>query len=206
MAKSAQRIEARRLRRTGESIIVIAKKLGVAKSFVSHWCDDIFLTKQQRKKLLWNSFKGGKKGRLLGAMANKRERINREKNLKNEGLKEIGKLTQRELFLVGAALYWAEGLKKDRRITLVNSDPEMIILFIRWLKECLCVNIEDIYCHVSINQDHQFRINEVQNYWSKITGIPLSGFTKPSYKKVYENFNEHYGTLFLKLRKSTNAN
>ena len=39
-----------------------------------------------------------------------------------------------------------------------------------------------------------------------MTGIPLSNFTQTSFKKyplkkTYENFNRHFGTLALKLRK-----
>jgi len=210
MAKSAQRLEARRLRTKGISVNVIAKKLKVSKSSVCLWCDDIDLTEEQREILIKHSRDAGEKGRLLGAKANKEERVKRQKYFEDEGIKEVGILSKRELFLVGVALYWSEGSKKNRRVVLANSDPAMVCLFIRWLKEYLCVDMADIYCTVSINQDHQIRIKTVEGYWSKITGIHLSSFTKPSYKqvknkKVYENFNDHYGTLFLKLRKSTNS-
>ena len=135
----------------------------------------------------------------------------RKKNLEAVGKKKIGNLTKRELFLVGSALYWAEGSKKDRRTTFVNSDPVMILLYIKWLRECLEVKVEDIYCHISINQDYQSRIKKVENYWSRITGISLENFRSPSYKKVknrkfYANFNKHYGSLFVKVKKGTNLN
>lgn len=210
MAKSAQRLEARKLRQTGLSINIIAKRLDVSKGSVCLWCSDINLTQKQKEILIKHSRDAGEKGRLLGAQANKEERIKRQQNFAQEGINEIGVLSKRELFLVGVALYWSEGSKKNRRVVLANSDPEMICLFIQWLKECLNIGTESIYCTVSINQDHKIRIKEVENYWSIITGIPRSSFTKPSYKKVknkkiYDNFNEHFGTLFLKLRKSTNS-
>lgn len=139
------------------------------------------------------------------------EQISRQKSYELKGFGKIGKMSKRELFLVGAALYWAEGSKKNRRTEFANSDPGMINLFIRWLKECLHINHEDIYCHVSINEDHKERIKVVEKHWSEITGISLSDFTSVSYKKVknkkfYENFNHHYGTLFLKVKKGTNLN
>ena len=210
MAKSAQRLEARRLRKNGLSVNVIAKKIGVSKGSVCLWCGDINLTEKQKETLIKHSKDGGEKGRLLGAKHNKEERINRQKAFENKGILEVGSLSKRELFLVGVALYWSEGSKKNRRVVFANSDPAMVCLFIRWLRRYLCVDMADIYCTVSINQDHQARIQTVENYWSRITGIPLFSFTKPSYKqvknkKVYENFNEHFGTLFLKLRKSTNS-
>lgn len=210
MAKSAQRLEARRLRRRGLSINVIAKQLGVSKSSVCLWCGDITLTNKQRDILIKHSKDAGEKGRLIGAKVNKEERIKRQKDFQDRGILEVGHLSKRELFLVGVALYWSEGSKKNRRVVLANSDPAMVCLFICWLKECLKVGESDIYCHVSINQDHKKRIKIVEKYWAEVTGIPLQSFTNPSYKKVknkkvYENFNEHFGTLFLKLRKSTNT-
>lgn len=210
MAKSAQRLEARRLRRQGESIIVIAKKLDVSKGSVSLWCNDIRLTKKQVANLLKrpNLYK---LGQHIAAQKNRLERIDRMTRFAHLGEKRVGKLSKRELFLVGAALYWAEGAKKNRRIMLANSDPSMINLFIRWLKESCNVSSEDIYCNVSINQDHEKRIDEVEEYWSKVTGISRKVFTKVSYKKVknkkfYANFNNHYGTLFVKARRGTNLN
>ena len=211
MAKSAQRLEARRLRKRGLSVGEIRKIVGVGKGSVSIWCRDIKLTKKQIERLIQNSKDGAEKGRMVAAKLKRNEQISRQKSHELKGFEKVGKLSKRELFLVGTALYWAEGSKKDRRTTFVNSDPEMINLFIRWLKECLKIKSEDIYCHVSINEDHKKRIKEVEKYWSEVTKIPLSDFSSPSYKKVknkkfYENFNQHYGTLFLKVKKGTNLN
>lgn len=211
MAKSAQRLEARELRRKGLSVGEIRKIVGVGKGSVSIWCRDIKLTKNQTERLMQNSKDGAEKGRMVAAELKRNEQISRQKSYELMGFRKIGKISKRELFLIGATLYWAEGSKKDRRTTFVNSDSEMINLFIRWLKECLYIKSEDIYCHVSINEDHKKRIIAVEKYWSKITGISLSDFTKPSYKKVknkkfYANFSHHYGTLFLKVKKGTNLN
>ncbi len=211
MAKSAQRLEARKLRRTGLSINVIAKKLGVSKSSVCLWCNDINLTQKQKEVLIKHSKDGGEKGRLLGAKHNKEERIKRQKYFENQGILEVGLLSKRELFLVGVALYWAEGSKKTRDVVFINSDPTMIALFIRWLKECLFVDESRIYCKVGINKIHESRIDEVEKYWSKTTGIQRSRFSKVSLKKVknqkvYENFNSHYGSLAIRVRRGTNLN
>ena len=212
MAKSAQRIEARRLRKKkGLGIGVIAKELDVSKSSISRWCRDIQLTEKQIKRLINNSERGLKKGCFVAARLKREEQIERENRYKRIGRKKIGELSTRELFLVGAALYWAEGAKKHRYTIFANSDPGMILIFIRWLKESIGVNREDIYCHVSINQDHRHRIEKIERYWSRVTGIHRDYFKGVNYKKVknkkfYANFNNHYGTLFIKVRKSTNIN
>ena len=46
MAKSAQKLQARTLRRQGKSIGEIAKIVGISKDSASHWCRDVALTKK----------------------------------------------------------------------------------------------------------------------------------------------------------------
>jgi len=212
MAKSVQRIEARRLRREkGLSIGEIASKVKASKGSVSWWCNDIELTRAQKEKLIQNSKDGAMKGRLKRASSNKKERLERLNQFKSIGIKKIGSLTKRELFILGSGLYWAEGCKKRRATSFGNSDRTMILLYLRWLRDCLKISSDRIYCHVSINQDHSRRIDEVEEYWSEATGISRDVFTKVSYKRVknkkfYANFNNHYGTFVVKVRRGTNLN
>ena len=86
-------------------------------------------------------------------------------------------------------VYWAEGAKikkkgKNSTVDLANSDPEIIKLFLRFLRE-ICRVSEDklrvfLYCY--INQD----IEKIKNFWAKITNISLNQFTKPYIK---DNFS-----------------
>lgn len=78
-----------------------------------------------------------------------------------------------------------------------------------WLKKCFNVRPENLICVVGINEMHRSRENIVKGYWSRFTRIPLKQFRKTSFKKVptkkvYENFDEHYGTLSILVVKSTN--
>ncbi|KKT50407.1 MAG: hypothetical protein UW42_C0019G0009 [Candidatus Collierbacteria bacterium GW2011_GWB1_44_197] len=187
----------------------IKRSLGVSKSSVSLWCSDIELTKEQQEKLIEIDRKGGAKGRMVAARNKINERLERQNKYVKEGRNRVGDISKRELLLVGAALYWAEGNKKGRRLTFTNSDPEMIKICIKWLKECLNIPREDIYCYVGINQLHSERVKTVEKYWSDISEIPLEHFRKVSLKKVralkfYENPDEHFGTLNVRIKKSAN--
>lgn len=211
MAKYNERLEARALRKQGESIGDISKKVLVSKSSVSLWCRDIELTMAQEQRLIKKDKLAGAVGRAAARKTKIKERVDRLGRYIDLGNKSVNSLTKRELLLVGAALYWAEGDKKNRRVTFTNSDPKMIILVIAWLKDCLNIRTEDIYCYVGINESHTERLNEVEEYWSQITGIDKHRFAKASIKKVklrkvYENFNEHFGTLNVRVKKSTNLN
>ncbi|MDD5415380.1 MAG: hypothetical protein PHE48_00020 [Candidatus Daviesbacteria bacterium] len=85
----------------------------------------------------------------------------------------------------------------------------MIKFLIRWLIECFSVRLSELRCRVGINQVHHKRDKIVKKFWSEVTNIPLEQFRNTSFKKVknkkvYENFDEHYGTLTVEVAKSWN--
>ncbi len=207
MAKSQQRFAARTLRKTGLSMREIAHKLHVAKSSVSLWVQDIILTPEQLVKLKLQNIQGGANGRLLGSLKHKQKRQKRIKKGISYGQKIFsGGLTKKELLVAGIALYWAEGTKKKRELAFCNSDPKLVQFMITWLKTCFKIPKNRLVCYVGINEIHREREKLVKEYWSQVTGISLSVFRKTSFKKVrnkklYDNFETHYGTLTVKVTK-----
>lgn len=207
MARFELKIKAQKLRTKGLSIKRIARKLNASTSSVSLWTRDIILTKEQMETLEENSrnpFYGNRLKYINKVKADTNRKI---KRLQKEGVKQIGTLSKRELFLIGATLYWGEGFKKDSQVGFANSDPKMLKLFKRWLYESFGYSVDDLILRVTVNISHKERINEIQKYWSEAIDIPISLFKKPFYqnfkwKKVYENPNEYYGILRLKVRKS----
>jgi hypothetical protein len=206
MAKSIERLKARSMRQQGESVKIIAKSLGVAKSTVSLWVRDIILSVDQMENLKHRIIKGGELGRLKGCLKQKEGRLIRI----NEGIKKgqatFKSLTSRELFIAGISLYWAEGTKKKRTVAFCNSDPKLVKFMLAWLKISFNIQPDQLKCFVGINQIHKLREKIVTKYWSDCTHIPLSNFTKTSFKKtlskkVYENYDSHYGTLTIILRR-----
>lgn len=206
MAKSLLRLEARRLRKRGVSVGKIANYLKVSKSSASYWTRDIILNAEQLEKLRRSMLKGAALGRFKGSQIQKQRRLKRIESSRFEGIKVLSKLKQREFLIAGLALYWGEGSKKSQEVEFCNSDPKMIQFLILWLQKCFNIQIADIRCNVGINETHYKREQIVKEYWSEVSGIPLSQFRKTSFKKVknkkiYENFNEHYGTLSVSVTK-----
>jgi len=206
MAKSLLKIKARKLRKRGESIKDIAKKLKVSKSTVSLWVRDIILSIEQLEKLRKKALLGAERGRLKGALKQKKARLDNIEKNKKLGIKIINKLNKRELLIAGVALYWGEGSRKSQGVSFCNADPNLINFMIKWLVECFGVRKEDLALNVNINEIHKDREEIVRKYWSEITNIPLVQFRKTSFKKaknkkIYENFDEHYGTLVVKVLK-----
>lgn len=207
MSKFTEKIQARERRSQGESIKQIAKELKVSTSSVSLWVRDIILTYEQYK-VLENHKMDPFYGRRLAYINKVKKQTNKKvEKLRKQGIQEVGILSKRELFLVGASLYWSEGFKKDSQVGFANSDPSMIKLFLKWLYECFDYNVEDLIPRVTVNISHKNRISDIEKYWSNIAGIPLRNFKKPFFqnfvwKKTYENPNEYFGLLRIRVKKS----
>jgi len=145
-------------------------------------------------------------GRMKGARMQYNRRIKKIADENEEGSKIIGKLSERELLIAVAALYWGEGCKKTRQLIINNSDPEMIKFLIKALQKIWKIKKDRFTLRVGINIIHKGRDEEIKNYWSKITKIPIEQFTKTVFikaknKKVYKNFLYHYGTLTIRVKR-----
>ena len=94
-----------------------------------------------------------------------------------------------ELKAIGAMLYWGEGYKGDiehpaKNIDFANSDPEMILMFLRFLRNNYSLEENKfrilLYCYSDQN------VPELIDFWSKLTRIPFEQFTKPYVRKDFK--------------------
>ncbi len=194
--KRDERDQARALRKTGMSLNDITKKLNVSKASVSVWVRDIVLSNKQKELLTARGF---------SVSAIEKRRINRIANTQSrhravidEAKKAIPTLSQHELLLVGAALYWGEGSKKSKGAAgLSNSDPEVIAIMMRFFSEICDVKPEKFRGHV-----HTFshlNAEKAEQYWSKVSGISVQQFyktySKPSIASKGKKDSLPYGTF-----------
>lgn len=200
--------KALQLREKGKSIKQIAKLLKVSVSIVSIWCRTVELTESQREKLKRRKVRIRHLRKL--AKQSHLEKLNRVKKLTDEAISLIKPLAEKELFLTGLSLYWAEGFKsiKEGRLGFCNSDPRMIKFIIKWFEKSLNIERKDFILRAEFNQSHQDRTEEIKKYWSKITKVPLEQFEKPFYHRSnwlreYSNRRDYYGVLRVRVRKST---
>lgn len=206
MADTLIRDRVRVLRTQGTSLNELVTKFGVPKSTIRYWCRDIALTHVQLKRL----FQKQKLGGIRAAEKLRKRRLLLTRELTEEGKKEVGKLSPRELLLVGAALYWAEGYRKgDGEFGFTNSDPNMIQFVIKWLRLACDVLPDRIHARICINEMHKRRLRTIKEYWSKITKIQPNHFSHATLihtgaKKRYLNPSKYHGALRIKVRKSVN--
>lgn len=202
------RSRALRLRLAGKSYNEIQAALGIPKSTLSGWFKNLVLSDTARIRLASRSSIGIatliKRNKM---QTHKAEQRAREARASAKG--RIPILTKRDLLIIGAILYWAEGYKrlqirdgKERTghpISFVNSDSSMIKAFLRFLREVLEVTVHDIRLTMRLYP----HINEenARTYWMKITRLPPSCFQRTtnmvsSASKGKRPFNRlPYGTL-----------
>jgi len=208
MAKTELKFKARNMRSNGESIKVIARELSVSPGTVSLWWKDVKLTQEQLRELERRAHDPNYGKRLENSLKQQKIRIEKTKRLFKEGINQIGKLSDRELFLAGIALYWAEGFKSDSLAGFCNSDSDMIKFFLTWLKTCFGYKNGDLRLRVGLNESFRDKTNEIEDFWVKVTGIEKEHFQKPFYQKVkwqkqYEHPENYHGVLRIRVRKST---
>ncbi len=170
------KLKAIELREKGLSIKEIQRRLEVSRSSVSLWVRDIKLTKKQLERLYLNKKTGQLKGSYIAATNKIKARESITKRLIQEGEKEAGELSQRDRFISGIALYFAEGEKSSEHISFSNSDPRAIKFMVDWFREFCNIPEEKFRCSLYIhdNQDEK----KAKRFWSKLIKISLSQFKK----------------------------
>lgn len=194
------------LRKNGKSYNDIRKVLDIkSKGTLSHWFKNIKLSKKSIKLLEKNNKLAHKRG-LFIANKNRKIRIESE-NTKAyiEGQNLIQQITKKEILLIGVILYWGEGTKSEKvpvSLSFSNSDPFMISVYMRFIREILKIPEEKIRAGIHIYPS--ISVEEARKFWSKITKLPEDRFyiitqiSKSSQNK--RPFNKlPYGTIAIKI-------
>lgn len=211
LPKADEHQKAVELRRKGKSYTEILSLIPVSQASLSLWLRNVTLTKRQTKLLLLKKTRG----QVKGGLAKRKFREIQEKQIIDASIKEIKEISRRELWLLGIIAYWCEGSKqKDGNISqgviFANSDPFLLKLFLRWVKEFCDVKEQDIVYTLYIHKTGN--IAAALKYWSKVLEIGIKAFSKTSIKKhnvltKRKNTGENYhGLIRIRIRRSTNLN
>ncbi|MFE1381026.1 hypothetical protein ACFW6S_18985 [Streptomyces sp. NPDC058740] len=178
-AKDDLRARARELRLEGRTYDQIQLELGCSKSSISLWVRD--LPKPERGRSRAEASEIARKGWEATLRVREEER----QRTKEAAARAVGSLSDRELFLVGVALYWAEGTKdkpyeRRERVTFVNSDPGMIRTFLAWL-DLIGVDRARHTYHLMIHENAD--VPAAERYWADVTGAAPERFGKTTLKR-----------------------
>ncbi len=182
------RAQAMRKRLGGYSYNEIQASLGIPKSTLSGWFKHIVLSERARKRL-------AARARLGSAFLIKRNKMQthaaaqRARTTRQTGAALIGKFSKRELMLLGASLYWAEGHKRlivragkertSHTIRFVNADADMVRMFIFFLFKILDIPQDDI--RLSMRLYPHINETEAREYWARASGLQNPRFFKTTF-------------------------
>ncbi len=174
-----------RLRQTGHSIPEIHRILKISKSTTLRYCRGVNILPEYKNR--WLERRNASK-----IISEKAWKIANEYS---ENL--LDSISQKELKILGAGLYWAEGAK--RQFSFINSDPGMVRLFVYILKNVYNVSSESIKVSLRIFED--IPKSAAIKFWSEITGISLDDKTEINIIKGSKKGKLPYGMCRIVVRK-----
>jgi hypothetical protein len=174
MSTKKEKAIAMRLR--GNSYGEIMKALEVSsKGTIAYWFKDIVLS-AEATGLLGQKMELARKRNLIDFNIRRTKLIIQENEMiRSKSAGRIGSLSKRDLLLIGTALYWGEGTTRElvrgyQRVGFSNSNPDMIIIFMRYTREI--VKAEDVHIHVEVYIHPNIEKEVAEKFWSNVTKIP----------------------------------
>lgn len=209
--KEVEKEKVIKMRKEGRTYSEILSVVPVAKSTLAIWLNSVNLSKKQKQRITQKKLDCSKKG----GEAKRKQRVEKQNMIIKETRAEIKNLSMDKLFLIGVVLYWAEGSKeKDQKpgsqFEFSNMDPRMIKVILIWLFKVCKVNKNMVVFNIFLHQSHKSRVEEVREYWSRITSFPIENFSTIYWKKNKivktnrKNIGENYhGLLKIKIKQSS---
>ena len=170
-----------KLRKVGKTYGEIRKILGknIPKSTLSLWCGEIPLLPEYQKRLRETALVNSGKGLKVALAVNKARREKYLKSIEESNAHLSLTIKNKDVAKISLAmLYLGEGSKDPKRGSLVfgNSDPLVVRLFLWLLRYCYKIDEKKLHCTLQGRADHNTK--ELEQFWSRVTQIPLSQFYK----------------------------
>ena len=192
-----------KLRKSGYSYSYINEKTGVSKSTLSNWFTLLEYTPNKETLRRIGS------ARIASAEQKKKIKQKSIYNAEIQARADIGTITKRDLMMIGVGLYIGEGTKTANVIRIVNSNPKVIKLAIRWFIEVVGLSMDNITLRMYLYPDN----DEVlcRKFWMKETGLTKKSILKTQFdsrknKKMSKKNKLPYGTVHLGIRSLGNKN
>ena len=169
---------ARDLRAQGWTLTEICEEVGCSKSSASLWCRDVevdegLLADRRRQR----SLAGNEGARRRGPNKLQLRKQAEIEEMHAAGIREVGELTERDLMVVGIALYAGEGSKTPGEVRFANSDPRMIRFFVEWMRRCFGIEPAEMRLRLYLHEG--LDLAAANEFWSTLTGIPVERFRAP---------------------------
>ena len=209
--KTAEREQALALRRAGVSYTRIMSECRIAKSTLWHWlrAAGMVETNPQRMTEL------KRMAQQKAASVVRSRRLARTQAIMQAARREVGPVSSRDLWLLGVAMYWAEGAKQkpwnvSASVIFSNSDPAAVRLFVRWVAECCGVAESwltfELFLHETADGQRAL------DYWRQALGLSADRLFRIRWKRhrpVTRRMNvgdSYHGLIRVRVARSTALN
>ncbi len=189
-----------RLRKRGYSYNYIAKITGLSISTLSYHLSRISYTPNDETIATIG------RARIASARAKALIKKKTIKEAKTKARKDVGKVSSRDLFMLGLGLYIGEGSKTNDIVRLVNTDYRVINLHMRWLQS-FGLTPRNFVIRLHLYPDSN--IPAAEEYWMEKTGLLRSQFQPASIdrrvgKDRKRSGSHEYGTAHVTVRSRGN--
>ncbi len=186
-----------KLREDGYSYNFISEKIGISKSTLSGWLSGVPYTPNKE-----TIARIGKARAASGEWKAKRKLESFEQAAR-AAKNEIGKITKRDLFMLGIGIYIGEGAKTNDHIRVINADPKIIKFAVGWFEKVCGLSRENFRIRLHLYPDNN--IEQCIKFWSGASGIPMNQFQKTHIdirenKKIFKKGKLPHGTAHLSIR------
>ncbi len=187
------------------SIKRIAATVGVSPSTVSIWVRDIELLPRHREALI----KKNRDARLPGGRNEVWRELSRTRRRQYQDKGRQRARTGEILHLAGCMLYWAEGSKERNSVLFANSDPAMMVMFLRFLRECFGLTPAEMTLRLNVYTNNGLSIEDIETYWLELLSLPRSSLRKhmvnhcPTSSSGLKRNKLPYGVCTLRVKQST---
>lgn len=210
--RADEKMLAIKLRKEGKTYSEILAEIPIAKSTLSDWLKSVQLAVPQKQRITHKRLAAAQRG----ADARRSARLSEVDEHIEKGRKNIGPLSSRELWLIGVALYWAEGSKQrgsdlSTGVMLGNSDVKMIRVFLHWLR-LVAIPATSIYFELYIHESRKEETKTFRGWWAKQIGVPVTLINKVYFKKGNIKTNRtnikdlYHGLIRIRVKSSTTLN
>ena len=186
-----------KLRKEGHSYNYISQQTGVSKSTLSGWLSGIPYTPNKI------TIERIGKARAASGRVKAKQKLDSIEKADAEAKNEIGEIKKRDLFMLGVGIYIGEGTKTNNIVRIINADPKIIKFAVKWFEEICGLSRDNFRIRLHLYPDNN--IKKCIQFWSDISGIPLSQFQKTYIdirkdKKMFKRGKLPYGTAHLSIK------
>ena len=170
-----------RLRQRGFTYPEIQAQIpALPKGTLAGWMKNLELPPVALQRLERRMSDGRERARFRAIISNRARRMERERQVAVAARQEFGRFKSDPLFLVGLALYLAEGSKRSGFFQFINSSPQLIRIMVKWVEKFLGIRRTQWRFRLYIHRPYAHE--RCEEFWSRVVRVPVERFSRTVYK------------------------